>query len=592
MFSEGTVKIFVNEPEVVSVSDVRRLYKNSIELNSLATTTDKATANKNIEKIMSDVEEYTNLSDAQKEIVNNMLSSADVPKIQVKAFVDIAKEIIMLTRFNTAERGDIVALIKEYAPKLGIDITGLSEYQLQIAGTYVAGVNYGTDIEALKTAFTKGIAEAKKASSSSKPGLGSSSGSPSGGFTPPSLSKPEPIGGVSQSIFNDLQSVPWGETAINSLAQKGILSGIGDGIFEPNRFVTRNEFVKMIVSAFNIESAGSELSFVDIADNAWSAEYIKAAVNAGIIFGVEDNYFGDGMNISRQDVAVIAERILSYKGLELQSSSLKFDDSNKIADYALLAVAKMNYNNIMSGMDNNLFEPQGKTTRAQAAVVIYNLLNYYESKQAENQELEEMAGMRNRNDKYDLVLELGIVKEEFTKDSKITRGELAAAMAAFGKYSTGKYEGIFKDVSSDHEYSGEIEVVYKNNIMAPMTENTFAPDEAATYGQAYNAIVASSGHKDSPGGAMQIEKALSKEPISASYQDPLTEDMLRKMLFAALEIPVFEYEGSTSLAISDATILNARFGVYKQKGTVNAVAGMAIAGREEQKDELVTETWL
>lgn len=589
-FSEGAARIFVNEPEVVTVSDVRNLYKNSIELNSLATTTDKATADKNIEKIMSDTAAYSKLSDEQKEIVNSMLFSADVAKTQVKAFIDKAEEIIMLTRFNTAERDDIVNLIKEYASDLGMNITGLSEYQLQIAGTYIAGVDYGTDINALKTAFSNGIAAAKKSSPSSKPSQGGSSGSSVSGFVPPSSSKPEPIGGVSQTIFNDLQSVPWGEAAINSLAQRGILSGTGEGTFEPDRFVTRNEFVKMIVSAFNVERGGSELSFADIDDNSWSAEYIKAAVNAGIIFGVEDNYFGDGMNISRQDVAVIAERILNYKGIELQSSSLTFNDSNEIADYAVSAVAKMNYNKIMNGMDNNLFAPKGTTTRAQAAVVIYNLLNYYESKQAETEEQEEIAGMRNRNDKYELVDELGIVKEEFSKDSKITRGELASALAAFGKYTTDKYEGIFKDVASDHKYSGEIEVVYKNNIMAPMTEKTFAPDEVATYGQAYNAIIASSGHKDAPGGPAQAERALSKEPINASYEDPLTDDMLRKMMFAALEIPVFEYEGSSSLAVSDTTILNMRFDVYKQKGTVNAVAGMAIAGREEQKDDLVIIT--
>ena len=52
----------------------------------------------------------------------------------------------------------------------------------------------------------------------------------------------------------------------------------------------------------------------------------------------------------------------------------------------------------MSGMDNNLFVPLGTTTRAQAAVVIYNLLNYYDSKLAENEELEQMPGMRNSND--------------------------------------------------------------------------------------------------------------------------------------------------------------------------------------------------
>ncbi len=577
-FPAGAAQIFVNEPSVSSVRDVRNLYAHSIELYELANAADDETALDRIAKLLKDVPEYSGLNATQKASVDEILRSAEVDKNQVKAFIQRAKEIIMLERFSTAVRDNIVELIVEYAADLGVNITGLSDYKLQEVGKYLTGYDYGTVVNNLRESLIAAINLVGPVVDPSSPIEGSTGSRPIGGFIQPTPVKPEPIGGSAQSVFTDIGNVPWAETAINSLAQKGVLSGNGDGTFAPDRLLTRNEFVKMIVVAFDIERTGNELSYADIDNNSWSAEYIKAAVDAGIIFGVDDTNFGDGMNIIRQDVAVIAERILKHKGLELKSSSLKFEDSYEIADYALSAVAKINYNGIMNGMSDTLFAPLGNTTRAQAAVVIYNLLNYYQSR-TEAADGSEGDLDSQVNDKYSLVYNLGIIKDEFAKDPKVTRGELAAAIAVFGNYSINKHQGIFKDVAGSHMYAGQIEAVYDNNIMAPMTKDTFAPDEIATYQQAYDAILAAAGYKDVPDGAYKIDIALKKEPVFVGPEDPITVEMLKKMLYAALEVPVFDYKSPNTLLTSQKTILNINFNTYKEKGTINAVAGMAISGR-------------
>ena len=578
-FPAGAAQIFVNEPSVSSVSEVRNLYAHSIELYELeSNAANDEIALDRIAKLLKDVPEYSGLDATQKASVDEILRSAEIEKTQVKAFIQRAKEIIMLKRFSTAVRDNIVDLIVEYADDLAVNITGLSNYKLQEVGKYLTGYNYGTVVNNLRESLIAAINLVGPVVDPSSPIEGSTGSRPIGGFIQPTPNKPEPIGGGAQSVFTDIGNVPWAETAINTLAQKGVLSGNGDGTFAPDRLLTRNEFVKMIVSAFDIERTGNELSYADIDNNSWSAEYIKAAVDAGIIFGVDDTHFGDGMNIIRQDVAVIAERILKHKGLELKSSSLKFEDSYEIADYALSAVAKINYNGIMNGMSDKLFAPLGNTTRAQAAVVIYNLLNYYQSR-TETADGSEDDLDSQVNDKYSLVSNLGIIRDEFAKDPKVTRGELAAAIAVFGNYSTKKHQGIFKDVAGSHMYAGEIEAVYDNNIMAPMTKDTFAPDEIATYQQAYDAILAAAGYKDVPDGAYKIDIALKKEPVFVGPEDPITVDMLKKMLYAALEVPVFDYKSPNTLLTSQKTILNINFNTYKEKGTINAVAGMAISGR-------------
>lgn len=589
-FSDNAAAIFLVD-RVSTVSDVILLYNRAKALDAFAGA-GNADAKEKAESqyLMGSVDEYKKLTEEQKGSVVYELYNLTAEKNKVSAFMEKAKEIIMLTRFNNVDRDKVSDLLVEYSSILGVDIGGLTNYQLEMVAPYVAGVDYGNDIAKLIAAVKEGVAKAKNISVPTSPVEGNPQDTSDNGFLLPSYDKPEPTEDAEYSIFTDLDSVPWGIAAINSLAKKGILSGSGNGTFSPMRPVTRNEFVKMIVSAFNVEAEGEDVSFEDIDDNSWSAKYIKAAVNAGIISGIDENYFGDGMNITRQDVAVISDRFMMYKGMELQSSSLKFADSGEISEYALMPVAKMCYSGIMNGVDETTFAPKGITTRAQAAVVVYNLMNCYNERQAAEEEAEGEVAMKSTGDKYDLVFTLGILKDGIANDHIMTRGELASALAVFAKYPCSETEGVFDDVKASHTYCKEIEEVYRNNLMAPETSNIFAPDEPATYGEAYDALIAASGYANLPGGTSEIESILRKEPVYAQKSDDLTVDMAKRMFFAALEIQVFTMGSTHSVEKSNKTVLNENFGVYKEKGIVNAVAGMSLGGREEMADDEIIIT--
>ena len=52
-----------------------------------------------------------------------------------------------------------------------------------------------------------------------------------------------------------MQESHWAYGAVKALKEKGVISGYADGSFAPDRTVTREEFVKMIVTAFSLENA-------------------------------------------------------------------------------------------------------------------------------------------------------------------------------------------------------------------------------------------------------------------------------------------------------------------------------------------------
>ncbi len=174
-----------------------------------------------------------------------------------------------------------------------------------------------------------------------------------------------------QFVFNDMDSCSWAKPAVKYLYDKKIVSGDGSGKFNPYANVTREEFVKMLVLAMNID-INTECDFEDISVNDWAYRYIAGAVKAGIVNGINDNTFGKGMYISREDMAVMTARaVFENESVEEETD---FVDFSRIADYARESVKIMNKYGIINGFDDSTFRPKDSCNRAQAAMVIYNIM--------------------------------------------------------------------------------------------------------------------------------------------------------------------------------------------------------------------------
>lgn len=169
--------------------------------------------------------------------------------------------------------------------------------------------------------------------------------------------------------FSDIAEVEWATEAIEALTAKGIINGVGDRKFDPQGTVTREQFVKMLCVALGLTEE-AEIAFADVAGDDWSAPYIKKAVKAGLISGVDENTFGYGVGISRQDIAVILHRTIKDT-----TGTAQFADNGEIADYAKDAVGALSGLKILNGFEDGSFKPNASCTRAQAAVIIYNYLN-------------------------------------------------------------------------------------------------------------------------------------------------------------------------------------------------------------------------
>jgi len=179
-------------------------------------------------------------------------------------------------------------------------------------------------------------------------------------------------------IFYDLESVSWAEDAILYLAEKQIINGKGNYKFAPNDEITREEFLKIILNAFELTSSNTaKTTFKDVADNAWYKPFVETAYTLGIVNGHSEVLFGVGEKITREDMAVITERAAKLAEVtftETESIDV-FVDDNTISDYAKESVYHLKNAGIINGVGEGFFAPKQNATRAQAALMIYNVIS-------------------------------------------------------------------------------------------------------------------------------------------------------------------------------------------------------------------------
>ena len=132
----------------------------------------------------------------------------------------------------------------------------------------------------------------------------------------------------------------------------------------------------MLMRAINAgDAAEAEIEFSDVKSGAWYESIIKKAVTLNIVSGYGDGRFGAGDLITRQDAAVFAARAAKMMNFGLNSDrGESFADDADISDYAKDSVYAMKNENIISGMGENMYNPNANCTRAQAAVIVYRLL--------------------------------------------------------------------------------------------------------------------------------------------------------------------------------------------------------------------------
>ena len=174
----------------------------------------------------------------------------------------------------------------------------------------------------------------------------------------------------------------WAKDAIESLITLGVMNGMGDGTFAPDKNLTRAMMVTMLYRMTSNPTAGAANPFLDVAADSWYADSIMWALADGIVKGISDDTFAPNQEITRQEMVVMLYRWVM--GEDLTSSTdvpdllPSFADGNTVAEWATDAMNWAIQLKLIQGRGGNQLAPSATATRAEVATFLSNVLSYAE----------------------------------------------------------------------------------------------------------------------------------------------------------------------------------------------------------------------
>jgi hypothetical protein len=173
--------------------------------------------------------------------------------------------------------------------------------------------------------------------------------------------------------FIDVDS-SYAKVAIQDLYDKGIITGVdANGHFNPKGTLTRAQFATIIVKTLGLKADATKSSFKDVV--GWSIPYVEAAYQSGIVTGVGNGKFNPNATVTREMAATILVKALQTKGnLDNKDATLTFKDADKIANWAKPYIGLAQKYVLVKGYPDGSFNPKGNANREMGATMGSNLL--------------------------------------------------------------------------------------------------------------------------------------------------------------------------------------------------------------------------
>lgn len=164
--------------------------------------------------------------------------------------------------------------------------------------------------------------------------------------------------------------------AIVNMAALHILTGTGERRFEPDKPVTRAEFMTMLDRLLRIEPVESAIpSFSDVPKSAWFYRWVQPAIQLGMAKGMSGASFAPYRPVTREEAAVLIARALKQPANAVPSAQI-YRDQTRIRAWSLAAVYRLRQLGVMEGDADGTFRPGASMTRQEAAVLLDRIWSY------------------------------------------------------------------------------------------------------------------------------------------------------------------------------------------------------------------------
>ena len=175
--------------------------------------------------------------------------------------------------------------------------------------------------------------------------------------------------------FTDVDSDDWFLAAVQYVYENDRMAGTSSTTFQPEVNLTRAMAAQVLYNLEGQPAVTGDTTFTDAAAaGEWAVKAITWAEQTGVVAGIGDGLFDPTANVTREEFAQMMYNYASYKeyDLTLEGDLSQFEDASAISGWAETAMSWANGSGLINGHDDGTIDPQGTTTRAQAASILMN----------------------------------------------------------------------------------------------------------------------------------------------------------------------------------------------------------------------------
>lgn len=184
--------------------------------------------------------------------------------------------------------------------------------------------------------------------------------------------------GTKQIVFDDVKENDWFYDDVQYVKENGLMTGTDENSFSPNGVTTRGMIVTVLWRNEGSPKANYD-GFDDVKSDKYYYQAVSWAYDNEIVSGYDSKTFGAEDDITREQLATIMFRYANFKNYDTTNKEAlsKFNDSNKVSDYAVSAFEWALANRIITGTSETTLEPQGNALRSQVAAILRRFSEIY-----------------------------------------------------------------------------------------------------------------------------------------------------------------------------------------------------------------------
>lgn len=177
--------------------------------------------------------------------------------------------------------------------------------------------------------------------------------------------------------FTDVSTESWYQKAVQYCYTNDLMNGMTPTEFAPETVTTRAMAVTILYRMQGSPEAGAH-SFTDVLPDVYYEDAVAWAAEAGIVNGIGNGCFAPDRAVTREELISMLARYAAYLGRDTRAEdhTAAYADAGQISPYALAPINWALQEGLINGMSETELSPRGATTRAQVARMMMGLLKY------------------------------------------------------------------------------------------------------------------------------------------------------------------------------------------------------------------------